>query len=63
MDDLLAACLENGGSISHHHGSGRGKAQWLAAEHGDAGMELLKRIKHAVDPFGIMNPDVLGLGA
>jgi alkyldihydroxyacetonephosphate synthase len=62
VDDLLAACLENGGSISHHHGIGRGKARWLAVEHSDAGMALLKRIKQAFDPVGIMNPGVLGLG-
>jgi alkyldihydroxyacetonephosphate synthase len=62
VDDLLAACTGAGGSISHHHGIGRGKAARLAAEHGEAGFEFLRAVKQAIDPRGIMNPGVLGLG-
>jgi alkyldihydroxyacetonephosphate synthase len=61
VDDLLDACLAAGGSISHHHGVGRGKATRLPGEHGETGMALLHAVKRAIDPHGIMNPGVLGL--
>jgi alkyldihydroxyacetonephosphate synthase len=61
VDDLLAACLATGGSISHHHGIGRGKAGRMAAEHGEAGLALLRTLKRDIDPSNIMNPGVLGL--
>jgi alkyldihydroxyacetonephosphate synthase len=62
VDDLLLACHETGGSISHHHGIGRGKAHLLSLEHGATGTTLLRAIKLAVDPRSIMNPGTLGLG-
>jgi alkyldihydroxyacetonephosphate synthase len=61
VDALLQACVIAGGSISHHHGIGRGKAHWLPSEHGTTGYDLLQRVKHAMDPHGIMNPGTLGL--
>ena len=63
VDDLLVACHETGGSISHHHGIGRGKAHLLPLEHGAAGTSLLRAIKRAVDPDALLNPGVLGLWA
>src|SRR4029078_9088129 len=62
VDDLLAACHETGGSISHHHGIGRGKAHLLPLEYGETGTSLLRAIKRAVDPDLLLNPGVLGLG-
>jgi alkyldihydroxyacetonephosphate synthase len=62
VDSMLKACLAEGGSISHHHGIGRGKSDLLPLEHGEAGMAILRAVKQAVDPYGIMNPGVLGLG-
>lgn len=56
----MAACLAAGGSISHHHGIGRTKAAWLEAESG-GWYEVLKAVKRAIDPRGIMNPGALGL--
>jgi alkyldihydroxyacetonephosphate synthase len=56
----LDACLAAGGSISHHHGVGRSKAQWMAREHGTS-MSVLRGIKDLLDPQHLMNPGVLGL--
>ncbi|MGH2697991.1 MAG: FAD-binding oxidoreductase [Actinomycetota bacterium] len=56
----MSTCLEAGGAISHHHGIGRLRARWLPAELGDF-FEVLKAVKGALDPHGIMNPGVLGL--
>ena len=59
-DTGMRTCLDNGGSISHHHGIGRLKAPWLAEELG-GWFDVLKMVKMAIDPNGIMNPGALGL--
>lgn len=56
----MSACLDAGGSISHHHGIGRVKAPWLEEELG-GWMDVLRTVKRAVDPHGVMNPGALGL--
>ncbi len=47
-----------GGTIAHHHGVGRLRLPWMAPELG-VGLEVLRSIKQAIDPHGIMNPGVL----
>jgi len=59
VDAALQACLAEGGSISHHHGIGRGKQNWMKEEHGQAGWELLRTLKQAIDPENIFNPGVM----
>jgi len=56
----MEACHRQGAAFSHHHGVGLHRGLWMAAEHG-AGLDVLKRIKAALDPQGIMNPGKLGL--
>ena len=56
----MRACLDAGGSISHHHGIGRLKAPWLNEEL-DGWYDVIVAVKRAVDPKGIMNPGALGL--
>ena len=56
----MRACLDAGGSISHHHGIGRLKAPWLPEELG-GWYDVLVSVKRALDPNGIMNPGALGL--
>lgn len=58
-DDALDACVGAGGTISHHHGIGRLKAGHLQAEVGEAGVGMLRAIKLALDPQGILNPGAL----
>ncbi|MGI6137647.1 MAG: FAD-binding oxidoreductase [Candidatus Hydrogenedentales bacterium] len=53
------AIVENGGTISHHHGVGTDHLPWLAAEKGSLGIELLQAVKAKVDPHHIMNPGKL----
>jgi alkyldihydroxyacetonephosphate synthase len=55
-DGAAACCAGAGGTITHHHGVGRLKAPYLAAELGDAGTGVLDRIRAALDPAGVMNP-------
>jgi alkyldihydroxyacetonephosphate synthase len=59
-DTGMRACLDAGGSISHHHGIGRVKASRLPDELGEW-HAMLKRVKDVFDPKGIMNPGALGL--
>jgi alkyldihydroxyacetonephosphate synthase len=54
----MEATLGAGGTICHHHGIGRLRARWMPAEHGTA-LDLLRAVKQAIDPNGIMNPGVL----
>lgn len=48
-----------GGTITHHHAVGTDHKPWLTAEIGEVGAEVLRAVKRAVDPAGILNPGVL----
>ena len=61
LDTAIRTSLKYGGNISHHHGCGKAKAAYLADEHGEAGVEVMKKIKDALDPKGLLNKGVLGL--
>jgi alkyldihydroxyacetonephosphate synthase len=54
--DAMNAVIDAGGSISHHHGIGRLRAEALGHELGVAGLELLARVKRAWDPDGVLSP-------
>ncbi len=58
-DAIMQATSHNGGGISHHHGIGRIRSKYLSMDIGDSGMDVLRRVKHAIDPDNIMNPGVL----
>ena len=50
--------MRNGGSISHHHGVGKIRKQFLSKTITEAGINALKGLKQAVDPqniFGVNN--------
>jgi alkyldihydroxyacetonephosphate synthase len=51
----MQATLQNNGSISHHHGVGFWRIQYIEQELGATGVRLLKSIKSALDPEGILN--------
>lgn len=54
----MDATVQAGGSISHHHGVGRLRIPWMRQEHG-AGIEVMRAVKQALDPRGILNPGAL----
>jgi alkyldihydroxyacetonephosphate synthase len=51
----IEATLKNNGSISHHHGIGFWRMQYMQREMGTSGVKLLKSIRNAIDPQGILN--------
>ncbi|MGB2582758.1 MAG: FAD-binding oxidoreductase [Dehalococcoidia bacterium] len=51
----MQATSRNNGSISHHHGIGYWRKQFMQQELGASGVELLRRIKFALDRNGILN--------
>ena len=53
---ILEATAKHGGGIAHHHGSGRVRRDFLHHDLGEEGVKLLRRVKAALDPNGIMNP-------
>jgi alkyldihydroxyacetonephosphate synthase len=54
-DAIVAA----GATISHHHGVGTDHRPWLVWETGPVGTTMLRAVKDAVDPAGILNPGIL----
>jgi alkyldihydroxyacetonephosphate synthase len=57
----MEATLAAGGTISHHHGVGRVRRDWLPKELG-AAYDALVTLQRAFDPHGIMNPGALLTG-
>jgi len=48
-----------GGSISSEHGIGTAKRRWLHLNRSEAELAAFRRLKTALDPVGILNPNVL----
>lgn len=55
----MEASIAAGATIAHHHGIGRIRRDYLHREIGDVGVAVLRAVKAALDPHGIMNPGVL----
>ena len=53
---IVARALALGGSCSGEHGVGLGKREFLEQEHGPETLAVMRQIKVALDPRGIMNP-------
>jgi len=58
--DIFAAAIAMGGTITGEHGVGAAKLPFLTARLGADHVDLLRRIKTAFDPAGILNPGKLG---
>ncbi len=57
VDDIFAAALEMGGTLSGEHGIGIAKARYMEDQFGAAGVEIIRRVKEAFDPNYMFNPD------
>jgi alkyldihydroxyacetonephosphate synthase len=55
----MDAIVDTDATITHHHAVGTDHRPWLEDEIGAVGVSVLRAVKSAVDPDGIMNPGVL----
>lgn len=53
---MVRRALSMEGTCSGEHGIGLHKMSFLVEEAGEGGVELMRKIKHALDPQNIMNP-------
>ena len=58
-DAVLRLVAAHAGSISSEHGVGRAKARWLHLSRTAEEVAVMRRIKRALDPDGLLNPGVL----
>ena len=55
-DEILAACVKAGGTITGEHGIGVDKACQMPLLFGEQDLEAMQRLRRAFDPAGLANP-------
>jgi glycolate oxidase len=55
-DEILAACVEAGGSLTGEHGIGVDKACAMPSMFSERDLEVFERVRKAFDPDGLANP-------
>lgn len=56
LDLIAKKTLELGGTITGEHGVGLAKKTWLRQQMGDSSFDVMKQVKKALDPAGLLNP-------
>lgn len=56
FDDIVRETLALGGTVTGEHGVGLLKTRYLAAQYGEASLQIQKALKDALDPRHILNP-------
>jgi FAD/FMN-containing dehydrogenase len=56
IDRLVARAIAMDGTCTGEHGVGQKKMKYLEPEYGAPAVELMRRLKRAIDPLNIMNP-------
>jgi alkyldihydroxyacetonephosphate synthase len=59
-DAMLKAACDAGATLSHHHGVGRLKNEWIRAEKGHW-IPIFEKVKRGFDPENRLNPAKMGL--
>ncbi|MEI7745876.1 MAG: FAD-linked oxidase C-terminal domain-containing protein [Chloroflexota bacterium] len=54
--DLYEAALALGGTVTGEHGIGAARRDWLVRQRGEAAVDMMRRIKAALDPKDLLNP-------
>ena len=61
--DLYRAALDLGGTVTGEHGIGMARREWLEVQRGADAVRVMRAIKAALDPLGILNPGRVDLGS
>lgn len=61
LHEIARIALGLGGTLTGEHGIGTLKAPYLEMEAGATGIDVMRRIKRALDPAGILNPGKMRL--
>ncbi len=56
QEDLYRAALALGGTVTGEHGIGAARVEWLEAQRGKDAVRVMRAIKTALDPQGLLNP-------
>ncbi len=56
MQEIFDFAVSLGGTITGEHGVGIAKKPFLPRAIGNASLSLMKQLKQALDPLGILNP-------
>ncbi|MFH1812236.1 MAG: FAD-linked oxidase C-terminal domain-containing protein [Pseudomonadota bacterium] len=56
LDEVMHLAIALGGTLSGEHGIGCAKKRFMPLEHGPLSLDLMRRMKRAWDPAGILNP-------
>lgn len=58
-EDMVDLVLDAGGNLKAEHGTGRVMAPFVARQYGRELWEVMRELKNACDPAGILNPGVI----
>jgi glycolate oxidase len=56
QEDLYRAALDLGGTVTGEHGIGAARVAWLEPQRGADAVRVMRSIKAALDPQGLLNP-------
>ncbi len=59
VEEIFETALRFGGTLSGEHGIGIAKMKFLGGEIGESGLNLMRSIKEALDPWYLLNPGKL----
>ena len=57
--EIMDLAIELGGTITGEHGVGRMKQPWLESQVGPDVLDVIRRVKNALDPQNILNPGAI----
>jgi D-lactate dehydrogenase len=58
-EDLVGLVLGMNGSLKAEHGTGRAMAPFVERQYGAELYDVMKQVKHLLDPGGVLNPGVI----